>query len=300
MTITLSKETLVKRTVENILHDYAHATGIACVYVDIRGHERSTKYKFTKFCQFMRSIPAFRDRCYQCDLCGGVETLKKQYCCPYRCHSGLVDFAVPIIQENKLYGFIISGQVVLQDKRIEYLQQPTYWHDNANAKLYFESAPAYRYEEIMSASRVLQTLVTSQFPCCLQAQGYNMSVLTENERDMQEPEEINIRPEIKTAISFIKRNLHSNLCLKRIAEEIFLSESYLSKIFKQEMNMNLMQYINQCRICEAKKMLCQTNESVDCIGKKLGYHRTSYFCKIFKQYTGETLHVYRKRNSIEK
>lgn len=107
MTITLSNEEQVRRTVSSIMHDYTHATGIACVYADIRGRECSNTYNFTKFCKFIRSVPAFRDKCYQCDLCGGIETLKKQQCCPYRCHAGLVDFAVPIVKNNKIYGFII-------------------------------------------------------------------------------------------------------------------------------------------------------------------------------------------------
>ena len=89
-----------------------------------------------------------------------------------------------------------------------------------------------------------------------------------------------------------------NLSLRTIAEEVFLSESYLSKLFKQEMNMNLMQYINQCRVREAEKILASSHESVDAIGRRLGYHRTSYFCKIFKQYTGETPHAYRKKYNL--
>lgn len=87
--------------------------------------------------------------------------------------------------------------------------------------------------------------------------------------------------------------------LRDIAEEVFLSESYLSKLFKQEMKMNLMQYINQCRVQEAEKILKQSKASVDSIGRQLGYHRTSYFCKIFKQFTGETPHAYRKKFEIQ-
>lgn len=60
------------------------------------------------------------------------------------------------------------------------------------------------------------------------------------------------------------------------------------------MNLNLMQYINQCRVWEAEKLLASSRESIDVISRRLGYHHTSYFCRIFKQYTGETPHAYRK------
>lgn len=72
MTITLSKEDRVKKMVRNIMQDYTNATSIACIFVDIQGKERSSKYNFTKFCHFMRSVPEFRSKCYQCDLCGAV------------------------------------------------------------------------------------------------------------------------------------------------------------------------------------------------------------------------------------
>ena len=76
--------------VRSIMQDYTNATSIACIFVDIQGKERSSKYNFTKFCHFMRSAPEFRSKCYQCDLCGGLETFKNHACCPYRCHAGLI------------------------------------------------------------------------------------------------------------------------------------------------------------------------------------------------------------------
>lgn len=295
MTITLSNEEQVRRTVSSIMHDYTHATGIACVYADIRGRECSNAYNFTKFCKFIRSIPAFRDKCYQCDLCGGIETLKKQQCCPYRCHAGLVDFAVPIVKNNKIYGFIISGQMALEDIRIQYVQKPTEWQFDNNVKKYFQSIPKYSYEEVTSASRVLQTLVSCQFPYFMR-ETLPVEELVENVSAEEAEIFVGMRTEIQQAVRYIRKNLHGKLSLKNIAEEVYLSESYLSKLFKQEMKINLIQYINQCRIMEAEKILCSSKKSVDTVSRELGYHRTSYFCKIFKQHVGKTPYAYRKKS----
>ncbi|MEE0722699.1 MAG: AraC family transcriptional regulator [Caecibacter sp.] len=106
------------------------------------------------------------------------------------------------------------------------------------------------------------------------------------------------RPEIKKTVDYIHRHLGSELTLRTISEKVYLSESYLSKLFKQEMNMNLMQYINQCRIEEAKRLLQSSNLSVEAIGRQLGYRRTSYFCKMFKSFTSVTPHAYRKKFEI--
>jgi YesN/AraC family two-component response regulator len=59
-----------------------------------------------------------------------------------------------------------------------------------------------------------------------------------------------------------------------------------------------MQYINQCRVQKAVEILRHSRSSVDDISRHLGYHRTSYFCKVFKQITGETPHAYRKKYEI--
>lgn len=298
MTITLNTEDRVKKVVSSIMNDYTNATGIACVYVDIKGKERSNKYNFTKFCQFMRSIPAFRDKCAHCDLCGGLDTFKNQSCCPYRCHAGLVDFAVPVVHENQMHGFIVSGQMASEDMRIPYLQDKTNWQEDSYAIHYFKAVPKYRYEEIMSASRVLHTLTTCYFPFADKTRNLSYEV-----HDLSKPRDKELlaigRPEIRKTVEYIKNNLNCNLTLRDIADEVFLSESYLSKLFKQEMKMNLMQYINQCRIQEAEKILKKSKASVDSIGRQLGYHRTSYFCKIFKQFTGETPHAYRKKFEIQ-
>lgn len=298
MTITFNTEDKVKKIVSSILNDYTNVTDIACIYVDIKGRERSSKYNFTQFCQFMRSIPAFRNKCYQCDLYGGLETFKNQSCCPYRCHAGLIDFAIPIVHENQLHGFIVSGQMASPDARIPYMQEATKWEEDTHAFKYFKSVPQYRYEEIMSASRVLNTLTTAYFP--FNDHHLNLAYDTTEIGKTKETDTASSvkRVEIRKTIDYIKSHLSCNLSLRTIAEEVFLSESYLSKLFKQEMNMNLMQYINQCRIEEAEKILRTSKSSVDMISRHLGYHRTSYFCKIFKQYTGETPHAYRKKFDI--
>ncbi len=297
MAITVMKEDCVKKVVGSIMNDYTNATGIACIYVDIKGKERSSKYNFTKFCQFMRSIPAFREKCAQCDLCGGLDTFKNQSCCPYRCHAGLVDFAVPVGHDYLLHGFFVAGQMSSSDSRIPYLQEATRWEEDSYALQYFKAVPQYRYEEIMSASRVLNTLTTCYFPFSELPANLSYETKTIGRELDAELASVN-RPEIRKTIEYIRGHLNCNLSLRTIAEEVFLSESYLSKLFKQEMNMNLMQYINQCRVNEAEKILRTSKSSVDMIGRQLGYHRTSYFCKMFKQFTGETPHAYRKKFDI--
>lgn len=59
--------------------------------------------------------------------------------------------------------------------------------------------------------------------------------------------------------------------------------------------MSLVQYINSRKLEQAKIMLRNSDASIEAIAKNLGFGRTSYFCKIFKDGTAETPKSYRKK-----
>lgn len=293
MTFTLSKDTPIEQVINGIMTDFTNITDIACIYVDIKGKEKSYKYNFTDFCKFVRRIPQFRRRCNQCDMCGGLESFKNHICSPYRCHAGLIDFAVPIVYNDQLNGFICSGQMSTNDQRIPSLGLTTDISQIDELNHHYRNVPTYRYEEILSATRILNTLTTHYFPF---SGTDTPSVFPVSPMLEEGQPPVITRTEIQKALQYIHENLKRSISLREIADHVFLSESYLSKLFKQEMNMNLVQYINQCRIIQAKNMLETSKLSIDAISKNLGYHRTSYFCKIFKQFTAETPHSYRQKH----
>lgn len=48
MTFTIQTEDSVNKMVTTILNDFADTTGLACVYVDVKGKEKSYQYNFSK------------------------------------------------------------------------------------------------------------------------------------------------------------------------------------------------------------------------------------------------------------
>lgn len=152
--------------------------------------------------------------------------------------------------------------------------------------------PVLTAEQIYSATKVLRILVEHYFP-------FNDAIAEEMPYeqlpDFVESERPINRPEIRKAMLYIEKNLSKRVSLRRISEHIHLSESYFSKIFKDDTGLSVMQYITLLRIQEAKKLLVYSQLTVNQISKTLGYNRTSYFCKIFKLATTETPHSYRKK-----
>jgi AraC-like DNA-binding protein len=105
----------------------------------------------------------------------------------------------------------------------------------------------------------------------------------------------------KTVVALIEKvimtNLEEDLSLEFIAEKVFLSPKYISRIFKEEKGINITQFITDSKLKKAAKLLIETNISLDELIKQIGFSSSNYFIKKFKEKYSITPVQYR-RNSI--
>ncbi len=90
------------------------------------------------------------------------------------------------------------------------------------------------------------------------------------------------------------KNYSENYSLDSLAAKYHLSPSYLSHIFKSSTGMSLMNYLLDCRIVSAKKLLATTNMSISEIVELCGFSDHSNFSRKFKEKIGTTPLVFRK------
>lgn len=102
------------------------------------------------------------------------------------------------------------------------------------------------------------------------------------------------KTEIIKAQKYVLLNLDKKITLSDIAEHLHMNSSYFSRIFKQHTNMNFIDYVNQMKMEEAKRLLEHTSESVELIAEKLGFESKGYFLKVFKKYYGTSPAEYRQ------
>ncbi len=102
---------------------------------------------------------------------------------------------------------------------------------------------------------------------------------------------------VKLIEKVIMEYLDDNLSLEFIAEKVYLSPKYISRIFKEEKGINITQFITDCKLKKAAKLLIETNISLDELIKQIGFSSTNYFIKKFKEKYSITPVQYR-RNSI--
>ena len=277
--------------INQIMRDFTTITDMASVYVDIRGKVLSTKYSFTNFCNYMRSRPHTAKLCAYCDAYGGLESSRCGQFKPYRCHAGLSDFSIPIIASGQLKGYILAGQTIVMDSSLPQIAPATDWHSSSELKSYYRKLPSFRREEMESAVHVLKLMAMHYFPEVAMGFGHLPDYLTQ----YTAPKEIALRPEIKRALAYIDKHLYQNPSLRDISAYVYLSETYFSKLFKKEMGLTLVQYVNQRKLDQAKILLRESDTPIESIAKALGFSRPSYFSKIFKEAMADTPHGYRKK-----
>ena len=95
---------------------------------------------------------------------------------------------------------------------------------------------------------------------------------------------------------FVDENLcNSDLSLNFVANAFSLSDSYVSRLFKEKTGTNFLDYMNRARIEKAKMiLLSESQTSIQDIGIRVGYDSDTTFRRIFKKYEGITPTQFRK------
>lgn len=99
---------------------------------------------------------------------------------------------------------------------------------------------------------------------------------------------------ILKAKEYIEDNFNKDLSLEDIAEHVFLSPVYFSRLFKKETNENFIDYLKKVRIIKAKRLLKNTDNRIYEISQQVGYKSSKYFSRLFREYTGSTPSNYRE------
>ncbi len=92
--------------------------------------------------------------------------------------------------------------------------------------------------------------------------------------------------------NFVETHLNEDLSLVRLAEQVYLNPSYLSRFYKQAVGVNLSEFIDHARIKKAKEFLGKGNIKINEVAKMVGYETSASFTRFFKKITGNSPQEY--------
>ena len=108
------------------------------------------------------------------------------------------------------------------------------------------------------------------------------------------PEELST--EIYAAVEYIRSHLYSPITISGLASHLNRSVSYLTHKFKSETGCPIGEYINRCRLEEAKSLLAHTQRSLADIADCLCFSSQSHFQNSFKRKYGITPLQFRRQS----
>ena len=96
--------------------------------------------------------------------------------------------------------------------------------------------------------------------------------------------------------NYVQGHLGEDLSLTVIANYVNYNESHVSRLFKRITGDNLTEYITAQRIAYARQLLERTDDTVQVISKKAGFHTSQYFSSAFRKSMGVSPNEYRLQN----
>lgn len=202
---------------------------------------------------------------------------------PTTCHcfAGMSASAVPIKAENKVLGFLKTGQVfhTVPDEATFDEVAKTLSRQGLSKSQAEALREAYLQTRFVEPERY-QSMITllATFAEQLGKHAEKLALISGN----SDP-----APIVK-AKKFIEQTLADPLPLPLVARQAGLSESHFCRLFKETTGLTLTDYINRRRIEWAKRELLKPEVRVSEIAFQIGYQSLSQFNRSFARFTGNS------------
>lgn len=103
----------------------------------------------------------------------------------------------------------------------------------------------------------------------------------------------NMKLLMRKAIDYIEEHYCEEVTLNKLSEKLYVSNYYLSRMFKKELGINFIDYLNELRIKKAKVLLAKAEYKTYEVAEAVGVPNSHYFSKLFKKYVGMTASEYK-------
>jgi AraC-like DNA-binding protein len=117
----------------------------------------------------------------------------------------------------------------------------------------------------------------------------NTAILTNFEKFL-----LQSQPLLNHVFRFIETNYHNSISLREVAEAVSRSPAYLTDLVRRETGKTVLCWIVERRMVEARRLLLETDHSVEQIAEAVGYLDRRHFGRQFLRFHNTTPQTWRK------
>lgn len=139
------------------------------------------------------------------------------------------------------------------------------------------------FQRLLSILNILNELAVSKEFKILNAEGFSL------ETEVKDNDRINI------VFNHVKSNFKEEITLEEIANLVSMTIPSFCRYFKKITNKTFTQFVNECRLVHASKLLAEQPLSITEVCFECGFNNFSHFNKSFKAFTGQNPSEYRKQ-----
>lgn len=256
------------------VNDFYYATGINIVLLDTNLNPLTQHFPIDNFCSCIQNTEEGKEKCFHSDFELIKKCQKAGRTVQHTCHAGLIDTAVPLISYGEIVAYIIIGQMRTHSDFENIYKNVSSLSPNYDIlKEKYSLLPfcdEKRNESILNIAKMLTEYIL-------------LKKLLKPKYDTY----------FETAKKYIDENISRNITVSDICKNINISKNVLYKVFKENSDCTIGEYINKQRIEKAKYLLKNSSLNTPQIAENVGIDNYTYFCKLFKKQTGLTPKKYK-------
>lgn len=275
---------LYNREFTELLENFYTLTGIRVVLFD-ETYTELVSYPSgkTTFCNTMKQNPTF---CKKCDISDKnsfekAKTTKKLTV--FTCHAGLTEATVPIMEKDKIIGYLMFGQITNEKDKNAFFQQMkkicASYETNSNIDELIKKIKYRNKKQIEAASKILDS-----FTNYIQ---YKEMVYLSKKRFIDAVEE------------YINKHLSENITVEDLCTEFGISRRSLYDKMNQYISGGVASFIRQKKLIYAKHLLSTTDMSITDIADAAGFSDYNYFLRLFKRNFGISPKQFSKNKALQ-
>jgi AraC-like DNA-binding protein len=256
--------------VMSLIKDLYNISGARVSVHDSAGEELyAYPSKLLPFCAKIQENIFTHRNCVDCDQKAYSKLTANGEPYIYRCSCGLLEAVAPIHNGGVITGYLMMGQVRDDLKGNDQ-------HILKSSKSLFKTE-----EEQLEYFNKIQLLEYSKFESYARLMGVLAEYITEHNRF---PSKAGSLPELIK--KYIYQNFAKSVSLESIAKKFDCSKSTIMNTFRKKYGITVIAYLNQVRLEEAQKLICDTELSFKEIACECGFYDQNYFSKQFTEKFG--------------